>query len=314
MKILILKHGAFGDIINATGAFAALRHFYPKAHITLLTHPQYKDLCQRMGFFDQIWTDPRFKNPLKIMELCRKINRENFDWIFDLQNSSRTSLYFWLLSFPKPHWSGIAPGCSHPQRRSDRDFLHFSDRFADQLRLAGVDLPPDKTLLPYMTWLQEKNQKFSLPSSYVLLIPGSSKSNDCKRWPSQYYQEFAQILMNQGVTPVLIGSFEEQDLLSQIHAKVPNCINLSLQTNLPDIGILAKEALATIGNDTGAVHLAAAVKCPTLVLWSNYSSPDIFSPRGSHVKVVYQPDISKLTVSRVHKAFQNLLGKHVYAG
>ena len=306
MKILIIKHGALGDIINTTSAFSVIRQTYPQAKITLLTSSCYVNLAQKMGFFDELWEDNRSKNPLKIRKLCRKISQEKFDWVFDLQTSGRTSLYFWLLSFPKPLWSGIALGCSHPQTRKDRNLLATAIRLADQLKFAGLKVQSSE-LLPDMSWLKTDVKKFNLPKKYVLLVPGSSKKGMAKRWPAQKYIEFSEGLVTDHITPVLIGAEDEKEILSQIQHQVPVCLNLGGQTNFLEIAGLAQQALATVGNDTGAVHLAAAVGCPTFVLWSNFSSPDVFAPRGPKVQVIFQDDISALSVSTVQKEFQHFI-------
>ncbi|MGI4851573.1 MAG: glycosyltransferase family 9 protein [Janthinobacterium lividum] len=305
MKILILKHGALGDMINATGAFSAIRQAFPQDEITLLTSSRYEDLAHQMRFFNHVWHDDRSKNPLNIWRLCRKISQERFDWVFDLQNSSRTSFYFWLLS-PKPFWSGIAPGCSHPQTREDRRLLPASLRFCDQLKMAGLPLNTLE-ISPDMSWLKTDVSKFALPKKYVLLVPGSSRGGIVKRWPITGYIDLAKALITDGITPVLIGGDDEKEVLEHIASDAPLCLNLGNKTSFLEVGGLARYAVATIGNDTGAVHLSAAMGCPTLILWSNFSSPDVFAPRGANVQIMYQENISTLTSDTVYKEFKDFV-------
>jgi len=164
-----------------------------------------------------------------------------------------------------------------------------------------------------MAWLAVKLTKFNLPQKYVLLVPGSSKKGMVKRWPASSYINLAKTLIIDRITPILIGGKDEEEILQEIETHVPLCMNLCHQTNLLEIGGLAQQAIATIGNDTGAVHLSAAVGCPTLVLWSNFSSPDIFAPRGLRVRIIYRENLSTLPVAAVYKEFQNFISTISFA-
>jgi ADP-heptose:LPS heptosyltransferase len=308
MKILIIKHGALGDMINAMGAFSAIRLSFPSSSITLLTGAAYEKLAKETGFFNEVWVDKRSKNPFHFWEISKKIKKDHFDWVFDLQNSARTSWYFRLLgSENHPKWSGIAPGCSHPQSRSDRKKLHAFPRFADQLKSAGLDLEGRVELYPDMSWLKANIERFNLPEKFIVLVPGSSKKGAYKRWPAQGYGELAEWIKNQDITPVLIGGNDELEVLNYIKSVAPYCLDLSTKTSFLEIGEIQKHALATVGNDTGPVHLAAALKCPSLVLWSKASPFEVFAPRGNHVKILFEPELAKLPSSKVIKSLHQLL-------
>lgn len=307
-KILVIKHGALGDLINAMGAFAAIRHNHSQAHIILLTSPSYTHLMSETGYFDEIIGDARCRNPLAIWNLRSKLLKLNVERVYDLQNSGRTGLYFKLLGPGKrPEWSGIAPGCSHPQKREDRRQLHAFVRFADQLKIAGLDLKGQDELFPNLTWLKRDVSYLKLPKKAVLLVPGSSLKGVYKRWPAEKYAELALWLKNEGFNPVLLGGPEDVKAINCIVKIFPTIHNLSQKINFFEIGALASKALAIIGNDTGPIHLASAMKCPTLVLWSNASSPEIYAPRGAHVKVLYSPSLSDLNLQTVQEAVTKIL-------
>ncbi len=89
--------------------------------------------------------------------------------IYDLQTSARSSRYFRLLPQPRPEWSGIAAGCSHPDADPRRDALHTIERQAGQLRAAGIaNVPP-----PDLSWVVADAARFALPTSYGLLAPAA---------------------------------------------------------------------------------------------------------------------------------------------
>ena len=58
-RILIIKLGALGDMVQATTAFAALRHYHKNDHLTLLTTILYKEIALKMGYFDEVWVDEK---------------------------------------------------------------------------------------------------------------------------------------------------------------------------------------------------------------------------------------------------------------
>jgi len=305
---LVIKHGALGDLINAMGAFAAIRYNHPQAHITLLTSPAYRHLMLETGYFNEIFSDARSRSPLKIWKLRTHLLKMKVERIYDLQNSDRTALYFKMLGPKKrPEWSGIAPGCSHLQKRMDRKQLHAFVRFADQLKIAGLDLKGQEELFPDLSWLQRDVSHLDFPKKAVLLVPGSSLKGAYKRWPAERYAELALWLKDQGFNPVLLGGPDDIDAVNQIVEIFPNIHNLSHKINFFEIGALASKALAIIGNDTGPIHLAAAMKCPTLVLWSNASDPKVYAPRAAYVKVLYSPNLSNLSLTEVQEATAGVL-------
>ena len=58
-NILVIKHGALGDMIFSLGAFMALRTHHKKDHLILLTSSPFKSLAEKTGYFDEIWIDDR---------------------------------------------------------------------------------------------------------------------------------------------------------------------------------------------------------------------------------------------------------------
>jgi ADP-heptose:LPS heptosyltransferase len=308
-NILIIKHGAFGDMVAATGAFATIRRNHSQDHLTLLTGPRFKELAEGMGCFDEVMVDLRSNDPRQLWQLYRLLTLRKYSRVYDLQNSLRTTAYFGLMRLQyKLEWSGIAIGCSHRQTRRDRELLPTSKRFADQLAVAGLDLFGQEELIPDVSWLQADVSRFNLHNrNYALLVPGSSKKGLVKRWPAKKYIEIARWLAEQHIVPVIIAGNEEQDVVQEICLNVPQALDLSRTTTIFEIAALARGAKLAIGNDTGPTHLIAATGCSTVVVWSNFSEYSIYAPRGEHVKIIYEPDLANLEVERVQQVLNQLL-------
>lgn len=301
-RILVIKHGALGDFVLATGPFKAIRTQHPQAHITLLTTTPFVGLGGASGLFDAIWVDdkPKAWAVPRWLALRRRLRLGGFIRVYDLQTSARSSSYFRLFRAPRPEWSGIAAGCSHPHTNPQRDTMHTIERQAEQLADAGIDTVP----LPDVAWLDAPLDHFALPPRFVLMVPGGAAHRLEKRWPASAYAELATTLAAQGLVPVLLGSSAEDHVLAQIGDACSEARNLCGQTGFAEIAALARGAVGAVGNDTGPMHLIAVAGCSSLVLFSAASNPDITAPRGPDVGILQDARLDALPVSRVHGALR----------
>jgi ADP-heptose:LPS heptosyltransferase len=293
-RVLVIRLGALGDFILSIPAFAAIRAHETQAEITLLTTASFVDLARRSPYFDAVIVDD--KPPLWHLPGMLRLSRtlSGFDFVYDLQTSTRSSRYFALAR--RPPWSGIAPGSSHPHANATRDAMHTRERQREQLLMAGVQNFPQ----PDLGWLT--NGTISLPPSpFALLVPGAAPHRPAKRWPVACYADLAGWLEEQGVTPVVIGSAGETALA----AAIPGSLDLTGLTTIADIARLAAAAAVAIGNDTGPMHVAAAVGCRSVVLFSAESDPCLTAPRGPDggwPTVLRVDDLADLSVDRVAAA------------
>ena len=296
-RILVIKLGALGDFVQAMGPAAAIRAHHPESEITLLTSPAFADLAAAAPYFDRIWLDdrPGYARPWALWRLMRRISRAGFSRIYDLQTSDRSSLYFHLLRKPRPQWSGIASGASHPHANPGRDAMHTIDRQAEQLRMAGIRRVPPSDL----SWAGGDVARFHLPKKFLLLVPGGSPHRPAKRWPAGRFAQIATLLARRGVTPVVIGGEAERALGSMILNAVPQARDLTGKTGFGDIVALGRLAIHGLGNDTGPMHLIAASGCSITVLYSRESDPGLTAPRGKRVTILSRPDLAQLTVEEV---------------
>ncbi len=301
-RILVIKHGALGDFILATGAFKAIRGHHPAARVTLMTSPDHAALGRACGWFDAVWEDarPRLWEASGWLGIARRLRDARFDRVYDLQNSDRTRAYFFLLGRRVREWSGIAPGCSHSHRDPERRNLHTLDRQAGQLAIAGIaPVPP-----PDLDWANGDVGRFALDGGFALMVPGGAAHRPDKRWPAARYVELARQLHAQGMRPVLIGGTDERAVLGEIATEVPEALDLCDQTSFAEIAALARAARLALGNDTGPMHLIAACGCPAVVLFSAASDPTRTAPVGENVTVLRRPSLADLTADEVGAALQ----------
>lgn len=308
-KYLVIKHGALGDFIMATGPFAAIRKRHPKSHIVLLTTKPYAELAKQSGYFDEIWIDEKpTLLTLKLgWEFIKKLRAANFRMVYDLQTSDRSDWYFRLIGRKKPMWSGRIDWCSHPHLNPDRTKMHTLERQAEQLKIAGIKNVPK----PDISWLKSDIKKFKLKGDFALIVAGGSAHRPEKRWSKDGYAAVARYLWERKVTPVFIGTEAEREDIEDIINLCGDAVNLVNQTDFADIAALARKAKIAIGNDTGPMHIISVTDCPTIVLFSEHSNPDKIRPRGKNTRVLFDEDLNFLPARDVISLIEEMvdLGK-----
>ena len=297
-SVLVIKLGALGDFVQATGPFAAIRAHHPDCRITLLTTAPFADLARAGGWFDEVWLDrrPAAFDVLGWLALRKSLRGGGFTRVYDLQTSDRSNFYarlFWPGA--PPEWSGIAKGCSHPHANPRRDFMHTLERQTEQLSMAGIAAVPP----PDLSWAAADIARFDVPEPFALLVPGGAPHRPAKRWPAAYFRALAERLAGDGVIPVVIGSDSEAGLAAEIASGLPAVRNLVGQTSLLDLAALSYRAWAAIGNDTGPMHVAAIAGCHCLALYSDESDPTLCAQRGPNVTILRREALELLDVDEV---------------
>ena len=305
--ILVIKLGALGDFVQAIGPMQAIRKQHPHAHITLLTTPPFTPLAWASGLFDAIWSDGRPRNWPDQTALVSRLRSGQFERVYDLQTSDRSSAYHGVLWPQRPEWSGIARGCSHPHKNPERDGMHTVERQREQLAAIGIT----DVALSDLSFAQSKDRAHindfgfdPLATPFALIVPGGSAHRPAKRWPPNAYGKMAAHIWEQGIVPVILGANAEKEAAEIISAACPDAINLVGKTDFLQIASLAGHARLAIGNDTGPMHLAGAAGCPSLVLFSDESDPRRCAPRGRLVRTLCVEDLQQLELSRVVETLQ----------
>ncbi len=296
-RVLVIRLGALGDVVMSFAAFAAIRANHPGADITLLTTAPFADIGHRAPWFDRVEIDsrPSCWNLPGLWRLRRQLR--GYDLVYDLQTSTRSSRYFWLAG--RPPWSGIAAGCSSPHANPARDAMHTLERQREQLEMAGVTQFPT----PDLSWLGGGG--FDLPARFALLVPGAAPTRPRKRWPAEGFADLAARIHAGGIVPVVLGTVAEAPLAAIIREKCPAALDLTGRTSIAHIASLARRGKFAVGNDTGPMHLIAAVGCPCVVLFSADSDPALTAPRGpggTWQTVLRVPDLADLPAERVAAA------------
>ena len=305
-RVLVVKLGRFRDFVLAFGAFNAIRRHHADAHIILMTTRRYGEPARKSGWFDEVWEDgaPAWGRLGKVVGLIRRLRRTPLDLVYDLDNSQRTGRYrFWMREFwgNKADWSYSSRGFLPFLRASQNIPEHYVEQLGRQLADVGiVDMSS-----PDLSWLATGySGRYGLQDGYVLIAPGGAFARQGMGWPVGRFSELARRLAIEGRRPVIIGEQADAAANQIIAAASPEAMDLTGKTSLFDVAVLGTHANAALGNDSGVVHLLAAVGCSTAVMLSAASDPDRDAPRGRYVVMLRKENLADLPVSEVAAALR----------
>ena len=299
-KILIIKHGALGDMVQALDGFASIRAGHPDAHLALLTTKPFAGLARAMPFFDEVIVDRRAKawHILALLEM-RAMFHQGWQRIYDFQSSSRTRRYLNHLIPSSVEFVGVHQGSSH--LLGDMTGINNRVRMVMTAEKGGC---PD--ISASTDWLDDHTAgdhtadgQSQITSPYAVIIPGCSPAKPEKRWPAEQFADLAGMLLARGVQPVLAGTQVDQAAGNIIQSRQPNVVDMIGKTSLTGLGALLRHADLVVGNDTGPVFLAARLDAPTVMVMSRHTDPSMSAPYGKRAGWIKDEDIAAITPEMV---------------
>jgi heptosyltransferase-2 len=263
-KILIIRFSSIGDIVLTTPVMRCLKMQMPEAEIHYLTKPNFKIILENNPYLDVLhFLD---KHPvLKAVEL----KNENYDLVIDLHNNLRTAMFKAVLgiqaySFPKLNIEKFMLVNFKINRLPN---IHIVDRYLQTTESLGIKndgkgldyFIPKVDILHDFFGFKPTQQKY-----YTWAI---GAQHFTKRLPNHKIISIAKSLPH----PVLLlgGKEDQENALIIQHALGEKCINACGQINLNQSASLVQQSLALYTNDTGLMHIAAALKIPVISFWGN---------------------------------------------
>lgn len=299
MRLLVIKHGALGDIIQGLDAFASLRAHYDDAHISVLTTPAFAGLMSAMPYFDEVLIDHRASVfHLRKTREIKAIMASGFDIIIDMQCSKRTARYHRFFAKSSQRWLGTAKDCSDPY--PDFTGVNNRDRMVCAAQMLGAEI-----VLGDLSFLAGGNA-LELPPRYGVLMPGCSPAKPSKRWPAAHFADLAQMLHRADITPVIIGTKLDEAACDVIAQACDFAINLCGKTTLAELASLCAGAELCVGNDSGPVFLAAKTGAKTLMVMGPDTNPSMSAPTGANASYLKSDDLKMLAAADVFDALTAL--------
>tara|TARA_Y100000590_G_scaffold469644_1_gene658856 strand:+ start:1030 stop:1968 length:939 start_codon:yes stop_codon:yes gene_type:complete len=306
-NILIIKHGSLGDIVQISGVLRDIRENNKDKKIFLMTTAPYVDLLGRCPFIDGVLIDKRISrwNLYYLFKLKKMIGRYNFNYVYDLQNSSRTSFYRKYL-FNIKSWSSTETTLKPGTKKKDFDKDPVLQRFKFQLESSNIKTL--HTLKPDFSWAAENvdkilNKYFS--GKFIILFPFSSPQNSEKKWP--YYNELIKIIKSKHKNFEIIIAPGQADIEDAQKINATIITNIKSPLNIMELSGLIKKSSFVISNDTGPAHIAAHLGREGVALFGPHTSPQKVSIETESFKSISSTDLTKLSAENVYSEIKKKL-------
>jgi lipopolysaccharide heptosyltransferase I len=302
-RILLIKTSAVGDVIHTLPVLAKLRARYPAARIDWLLTPPIAELVGRhpalsnvLLFARQEWARPwrAWSAAAGFCRLVSAIRRARYDLVLDLQGQFRSAVLALAsgapvrVGFDRPRpevrrasrplpepayrhgWVGAREGAwvayTHPIGIPTLD-AHAVDRYLWLGRLLGLDAGPPEFHVPvpaaaaaHAAALLGRHGLADRP--FAVLVPGTTW--ETKRWHAAGFTGVAGHLLRTGRGVVLAGAAHEAPLCRAVAEACPGACNLAGQTTLSQLAALLLRAAVCVTNDSGSMHLTAALGRPVV--------------------------------------------------
>jgi heptosyltransferase-2 len=310
MKILVRGTNWLGDAVMTTPALLRLREKFPGAHIAILTPEKLRELWTNHPAIDETISFAPGEN---IFAVAKKLRAGKFDLALVLPNSPRSAIEVFLAGILKRigcarPWRNffltqtVAPRAdavkmrkrsvaeirelvaADVNRRTDRALTgaatgaHQIHEYLNLAAALGADpepLPPQLFVAP--DEIEEAKKKFSLDkiSNPIFGLNPGAEYGPAKRWPVEKFIATAKEIQERtNCTWILFGGKGDLQLCGRIESEIQN---LAGKTSLRELMSLLKLCRVLLTNDTGPMHVAAALGTPVVVPFGS-TSPELTGP------------------------------------
>jgi heptosyltransferase-1 len=293
-RILIVKPSSLGDVIHGLPTLAALRDRFPQAHIGWLVKRQWVGILERAEGLDAVWPlDPGLRGWAALLP---RLRAARYELVVDLQGLLRSALLAWLSGCPRR--IGFAVGregsnwfYSHRVEIPDPE-MHAVDRYL--LLAAALGARPSRN--PEFRLICRPGDGEAVAAvlrdhglrgagGWIAVAAGARWPT--KRYPPESFAAVADRIQSLGLGPVaFIGGPEDQAVVAAVRAAMKtSAVDLAGATSLALLPALLASASLLVTNDSGPMHVAAAVGTRVVALFGP-TSPLRTGPYGDGHRVL----------------------------
>jgi lipopolysaccharide heptosyltransferase I len=324
-RILLIKPSAVGDVVHTLPVLEKLWRRYAGARIDWLLTPENAEIVRGHGAISNILLFARreFSQAGKrlsatgaMLGLVREIQEARYELVIDLHGQLRSGLFTLVSGAP------VRVGFGRPIRRGESVFqgkllrnvprrgwagaregswlaythripiptleAHAVDRYLWVGKLLGLDedapvfnLPVSEEAEGRVKRMLEGRVKAGQP--LAVLAPGTMW--ETKHWTAEGFAGVARGVMERGFAAILTGGKGDRGLSEGIRAEAPGAMDVTGQTSLADVVALVRRAAVVVTNDSGVMHIAAALGKPAVSIFGP-TNPVQVGPYGQPENVV----------------------------
>jgi len=299
-KILVIKPSGIGDIVHAIPVARAMKIIYPGAVIHWVVFTKFAGLFKNVDCVDEVIGWDRRGGLREFYRIVSELRREKYDIAIDLQGLLRTAFL--------NRFSGAGVRFATPLLREGANLIEKPvERFNPGLHavernyrvaefIAGrqkKNIPPPSEFVPWLVPFERGVSKASnilegLPRPIVVFATASRGAH--KIWPGNNFAALINLMYKKWkITPVLVGTEREREITSAVLSGVV-CrpyLNLAGEISLAELPAVISQSDLVIGNDSGVIHIAAALGLPTLGIFGA-TNPRWYYPYNKKSRYIYK--------------------------
>ena len=305
MNILVIGPSWVGDMMMSHALYQQLKVQYPDCQIDVMAPDWCRPLLARMPEVRKAISMPIGHGAFRLGERFQlgKSLRNQYDMAIVLPNSLKSAFIPLFAKIPvRRGWKGESRYfLLNDLRANKNDYPMMVQRYV-ALAFEKGQVPTVQNLpliYPYLQTqaveIEQTKAKFadmlavSENCSVIGFCPGA-EFGPAKRWPHYHYAKLAEMLIEKGYAIRLFGSKKDQEVGEQIRESLPEnlrsyCVNLAGLTDLNQAVDLIADCVAVVSNDSGLMHIAAALNKPLVALYGP-TSPQYTPPLSPNAEVI----------------------------
>jgi len=292
IRILVRAPNWLGDAIMGLPFLENLRYIYPQAHIGIWCKPHLRPIFKAYSKIDQVIIYPN-----SILSLFRYfLKLRYFSACILLPNSFSSALSAFFSGIPQRiGYATDGRDLLLTQRYPppEQEALHQIDYYLHLLKCMGYEV---KHCIPTLNTLPEGEEeekrlrlKYQWQRDYIVFAPGAAYG-PAKCWPPAYFAELAKKIKKTGQDVLILGTQKDNSIarkiLEYLGDNKKGIYNLTGLTSLAGAMSIIKKSMLVISNDSGLMHLTAALKHPQIAIFGP-TNPKRTAPYGKTTKIIY---------------------------
>jgi heptosyltransferase-2 len=300
-RILVKATNWLGDVIMGMPALRALRRAAPDAHLAVMIRQELASLLASAPWIDAVipYRHPRGLDRLRrVPEIIATIRSGRFDWAIVFPSRPESALWMFLARVPRRVGYALhrrGPLLTHkalpsPEARVGHQVHWYLDLLRQTLGIEGtpadhsVDVDPGERR-QMAQWLERRRRR---PQAPLAALAPAAAYGAAKEWGAERYAELIDRLDAAGWECVVVGAPSERVRCQEVRARSrTGAILAAGETSVSALAALLSLCQGFAGNDSGAMHLAAAVGIPTLGIFGS-TTPERTGPLGANSRVLYE--------------------------
>jgi len=302
-RILIVRTDRIGDVLLSTPVIKVLRDYYPNAYIAMMVGPYAKDIVDGNPYLDEVIIydkDGKHKSWRRSIKFAQNLKKKRFDLAIILHPTNRVHMVTFFAGIRRRIGYGrnfrflLTDRIKHTKQLGQKHELEYA---LDLVRYLGIE-PKDKTLFMAIkpeseAWVEELFKQQGIKKTDRLLAIHPAASCPSKIWPNERFADVATRLIERyGFRVLVIAGPKDLALAGSVikHMHHP-VINLAGRISVSQLASVLKRCNLFISNDSGPVHIAAALGTPVISIFGRNQkglSPTRWGPTGKKDKILHK--------------------------